>query len=116
MLHAAGFVRNIDDVLLEANFGIRRYIGESTTLKPYIAGEVGIGNSFLFDTLDGVDDIYSAAAGGGIRIDFDRDWSIEAGAMYRYSIADVDSGAYPGLDFEDALTGLVAFIGIGYVF
>ena len=112
----AGSASDIDDVLLEANFGVRRYLGDSTTFKPYLAGEVGIGNSLLFDTLDGVDDVYSASAGAGIRVDLDRDWSLEAGAMYRYSAADVDSGAYPGLDFEDAITGLVAFVGIGYVF
>ena len=60
--------------------------------------------------------VLNAMAGVGARLDFNRDWSVEASWGYRYTWADVDNSAFPGLDAEDAMTGGIAWFGVGYHF
>ena len=107
-----------DDItgeLYEISMGMRQYYFEDSPLRPFLFAEGGYGNS-PFEQLDNVEDVWNAMVGGGVVFNWNRDWSIEAGYGYRWTIANVNSASFPGLDVEDALSGGIAWVGIGYDF
>ena len=108
-----GTASDIDKNLIEGALGLRYYFHSDWTLRPFSFGEVSMSN-VLFDRLDDVHAIYGLTLGAGLRASWNRDWDFEAAVAYRYVQASLSGGAFPGLDFEDALSGVMAYVGFGY--
>ena len=107
-----------DDItgeLYEISMGLREYYFEDSPIQFFLFGEGGYGNNPI-EQLDNVEDVWNAMVGAGVVLNWNRDWSIEAGYGYRWTVANVNRPSFPGLDVEDALSGGIAWVGIGYNF